>query len=160
MTRGAFRTLAPSGLRVSHSGMTLISSAGLQINRILRLQRLVEVVDGALPGEFSGAFVKTRRGIVVEAMIRFRIHIRLVLDVIRLEGGFVLGPPAVDAGILLGKVKQQSGLDLRHILDSRCLTLEGNPGSKLRQPNSEPVHHAAADAEADSPELAGGLRML
>lgn len=76
---------------------------------MLRLQRLVEVVDGALPGEFGGAFVKTRRGIVMKAVIGLGIYKRFVLDIIRLEGGFIVGPSAHDVGILLGKVEQQSG---------------------------------------------------
>ena len=43
-------------------------------NRILRFQRFVEVVDGALPGEFGGGFVVTRRRVIVETVVGFRIH--------------------------------------------------------------------------------------
>jgi hypothetical protein len=130
------------------------------IHRILRLQRLVEVVDGALPGEFRRFCVITRCRIVMEAVIRSGIHISLVLYAARLEGGLVFGPPAVDVGVLLGKVKQQSGLDLWHVLNRRRGAIKRNSGRELRHPDSQPVDHTAAKTEAHSTELAGGLWML
>lgn len=96
----------------------------------------------------------------MKPVIRFGIRVRLVLDAVRFQRGFVFGPPFVDVGILFGKMKQQRGLDLRHVFDSRRGAIEGNAGRQPRHAHSDPVHHAAAEAEADGAKLAGGLRML
>src|SRR5215467_3902950 len=127
---------------------------------MLRLQRLVKVVDGPLPSELGGGFVETRRRVVMEAMIRFWIDIRLIPDAIGLESGFVIGPPAVDVGILLGKVKQQRGLDLWHVRSCRRGAVERHAGRELRQPDRQPIDHTATEAKAHSAKLAGGLWML
>ena len=87
--------------------------------RSILIQRLIEVVDRPLPGQLDSGLVITRRRVVVETVICFGIDVSFVLDAIRLEGGFVLGPPAVDVGICLRKVKQQRGLDLGHVRNGR-----------------------------------------
>src|SRR4030095_10617344 len=104
--------------------------------------------------------VITRCRIVMKTVIRFGIHIGLVLDATGLEGNFVFGPSAVDVGILLGKVKQQSGLDLGHVLNSRRGAIERDSGRKLRHPDSELVDSTASTAEAHCTKLAGRLWML
>src|SRR5215471_19886767 len=120
---------------------------------MLRLQRLVKVVDGPLPSELGGGFVETRRRVVMEAMIRFWIDICLIPDAIGLESGFVIGPPAVDVGILLGKVKQQRGLDLWHVRSCRRGAVERYAGRELRQPDRQLINHTATEAKAHGAKL-------
>ena len=60
----------------------------------LGFQSLIEVIDGALPGEFGGGFVVTRRRVVVESVKGLGINISFILDAIGLKCGFVSGPSA------------------------------------------------------------------
>jgi hypothetical protein len=62
----------------------LCSSTGLSDQPDLRLQRLVEVVDGALPGDLGRFWVITRCRVVMKAVIRFGVHISLVFHATRL----------------------------------------------------------------------------
>ena len=66
-------------------------------SQALRPQVLVEERDRPRPRELGGGFVVARRRVVVEAVIRARVHVHLVLDAVRLERRLVRGPAGVDA---------------------------------------------------------------
>ena len=50
----------------------------------LSFQIFIEVIEGALPGEFGGCFVVSRRRVVMKAVTGFRIDVPFMLDPIGL----------------------------------------------------------------------------
>ena len=69
-----------------------------------------------VPRELGGSLVVARRGVVVEAVLRARVDVHRVLDLVRLERRLVGRPAGVDALVVLGVVDEQRRLDLRHVL--------------------------------------------
>src|SRR5690606_25119256 len=77
----------------------------------------LEEIDRPLPCERRRLLVEARRRVVVEAVIRARVEIRLVLDAGVVERSLIRRPAGVDALVGLGVVQQQGRADIRHLLD-------------------------------------------
>src|ERR1044071_4818885 len=85
----------------------------------LRLQIFVEVIDGALPGEFGRGLVIARRRVVVKPVVGLGINVSLVFDRILVERLFVFGPTPQHARVLLGEVEYHRRFDFGHVRGCR-----------------------------------------
>src|SRR5262245_39417869 len=88
-------------------------------------ERLVEEIDGALPGELGGGFAVTWRRVVVEAVLRVLVREDLVLLVVGLERRFEGRNPLVHAVIVARVVQHQRRADLRHVPSAGLPAVEG-----------------------------------
>src|SRR5688572_8863478 len=82
----------------------------------------------------------------------------LVWHVRGYERFFERRPARVDALIHLGRLDHQGSPDLRYVRHVGSRAVERHPGSEVAQACGKMIYHATAVAEADCPDLAGGLR--
>ena len=88
------------------------------------------------------------------------VHVHLVLSAARLQRRLVGRPQRVDALVALGVLDQQRRLDVRHSRRLRRRSVERDGRFQIRaERDRQEVGRAAAPAEADDSQLAGGQRM-
>src|SRR5688572_9160290 len=120
---GAYAAVAvhlarPSSPRRMRAAEIDTGFAGFVPSRAVALSNvLLEERDRPLPRQLGRLRVVARRGVVVEAVLRPRIEVALVPDVVRLERLLERRPARVDARIRLGRLDHQRSLDLRDVLD-------------------------------------------
>ena len=110
--------------------------------------------DGALPGQRRRGLVVARRGVVVEAVVRARVDVRLVDGARGLQRSLVGRPGGVDVGVGLGEVQLQRGLDAGHVLGFGLPAVERHRRGQRRVGHGRRVRHTTAVAEAGDADLA------
>src|SRR5690606_9061360 len=114
----------------------------------------LEEIDRPLPRERRGLLVETRRRIVVEAVVRAGIEVRLVLDPGVVQRRLISRPARVDPLVRFRVVQEQGRADRGHLLDGGLSAVERDARGEIGAPHRELVDHAAAEAEADGADAA------
>src|SRR5262249_29394304 len=120
----------------------------------------LEEGDGTIPGELGCGFLIARGRVVVEAVLGPRIHVHLVADAARLEGGLESRPHRIDPLVALRVLDEERRLDLGDAGGLRSGAVEGHPRLQFgAEGDGEKVGGAAAPAETRNAELARGERV-
>ena len=72
----------------------------------------LEKLDGALPRKFGFFLIVAASGVIVEAVVRLRIHMHDVICASRFQVPLVFLPTRIDALIQLGKLNHEGPFDI------------------------------------------------
>src|SRR5215470_11485105 len=153
---GAYAPSRPASRRPRAGPIGTRATAASSASGEVRL----EEGDGAIPRKLGRGFLIARSRVVVEAVLGPRIHVHLVADAARLEGGLESRPHGIDPLIALRVLDEKWRLDVGHACGLSGGAVEGHASLQVgAEGDGEEVGGAAAPAEARDAELARGERV-